>query len=114
MSEYEYRTVPARDHSLPARILGTGDAMSLTEAVNLLAGEGWTYMRRDRLDGLARLRALAELKTHREVLVFRRPRRTGDRVGFGTGRAPAPTERFAHDFDALRGGLAPLASARAA
>ncbi|MDJ1009175.1 MAG: hypothetical protein QNJ13_15275 [Paracoccaceae bacterium] len=116
MSQYEFKIVPAPRKGLGRAIFRRDPkAMSLAEAVNALADEGWTFLRSDHLPFPAPIGLFVGLTMRREVMVFQRPRRRTPSRALGLGRAPATNpQAFHRDMTDLLGGFQPLNFARAA
>lgn len=80
MSRFEYKVVPAPERARPGLIAGDRRdryASTLTEAINALAEEGWTFLRTDRLPYTVRGFLGRKIREPREVMVFQRPATAG-------------------------------------
>ena len=75
MRKFEYKAVPAPTQGTKARgIKATEDrfALSLTDALNDMAAEGWEYVRAETLPCDERKGLTGSQKTYQNVLIFRR------------------------------------------
>jgi hypothetical protein len=75
MQRFEYKIVPAPKKAIKQRGLKTTEdrfARTLTDAVNLLAVEGWEYLRADTLPVEERVGLTGRTTTFQHMLVFRR------------------------------------------
>ena len=116
MSVYEFKIVPV-PRKTPGLALFRNDAaaMTLPAAINALAGDGWTFVRTDRLPVPARSRPFPGLPLRRDVLVFRRPRTKQMRRALGPERQSAGNPAaFVRDAKEFAEGIGPLGLARAA
>lgn len=116
MSFYEFKFVPAPHKTLRRAVFrNDAAAMTLPDAINALAGDGWTFLHTERLPYPSRTRFFFELKTTRDVLVFRRPRTRRSSRGLGPERQSAANPAaFASDAQDFMEGIRPLGLARAA
>lgn len=115
MSVYEFKVVPVPRTKSAARFFDDKDAMSLTDAVNALAEDGWTFMRSDVLPVPSRSRFLPNMKTRREVLVFRRPVGANPQPALGTERRTnMRRSELVRDMSDMLDGMTPLAAVRTA
>ncbi|PRY95557.1 hypothetical protein BCF33_1178 [Hasllibacter halocynthiae] len=85
MTRYEYRLIQAPTE--PPKMKGVKGAVprylhGLTEAMNEMGAEGWSYVRADRLPVTSRKGLLRRRDVHEElVMVFRRDRAEGGAAG---------------------------------
>ena len=87
MQAFEYMAIPAPIRGTKAKGLkSTADrfALSLTDAINQMAAEGWDYVRAETLPCEERKGLSRTQKSFQNVLIFRR------RVQSVGGTAPAP------------------------
>lgn len=116
MSVYEFKIVPVPRKTLGLALFGNDPAaMTLPAAINALAGDGWTFVRTDRLAVPPRARRLPGIGRRRDVLVFRRPRARQMRQALGPDRQGAGNPAaFVRDAREFAEGIGPLGLARAA
>jgi len=116
MSSYEFKVVPApRTRFGLALFFKDPGAMTLAQAVNALADDGWTFFRTDRLPVQSRTRLFFGLRTPRDVLVFRRARTRQVSRALGPERSRSENAAaFSRDAEELLSDLVPLGARRAA
>ena len=75
MRKFEYKAVPAPNTGTKAKGVKTTEdrfALSLTEAMNEMAAEGWEYVRAETLPCNERKGLTGSQQTYQNVLIFRR------------------------------------------
>ena len=75
MRKFEYKAVPAPTTGTKAKGVKTTDerfALSMTDALNDMAAEGWEYVRAEMLPCDERKGLTGTQKTYQNVLIFRR------------------------------------------
>ena len=75
MRQFEYRAIPAPNTGTKAKGLKTRQdrfALSMTEALNDMAAEGWEYVRAEMLPVEERKGLTGTQTTYQNVLIFRR------------------------------------------
>lgn len=83
MIRYEYKVVPAPEKGTKARGVKTAPArfaLSVEQALNQLAAEGWEYQRAELLPSEERSGLTGSTTNWRNLLVFRRPLPAGPEV----------------------------------
>lgn len=117
MSRFEYKIVPAPDRAgKVARGIKGQDrfAMTLTEAINAYANEGWTFVRTDRLPYTGRTWYWMARTRDRDVMVFQRPADEKKRTPRTPSRIVPDAKAFARDAAEFGEDLKPLDEARRA
>ncbi|WBU57554.1 DUF4177 domain-containing protein [Paracoccus sediminicola] len=94
MQDYEYSAVPAPMRSEKAK--GTKDpaeryALTLSDAINKMAADGWEYLRAETLPSEERSGLTGRTTLFHNLLIFRRPTSAAAR-----GVSPAPTDVQRH------------------
>lgn len=75
MRQFEYKAIPAPNTGTKAKGVKTREdrfALSMTEALNEMAGEGWEYVRAEMLPVEERKGLTGTQTTYQNVLIFRR------------------------------------------
>ncbi|SDE66767.1 hypothetical protein SAMN05421538_10968 [Paracoccus isoporae] len=93
MQHYEYRTVPAPARSEKAKGAKTPAdryAVTLTEAINRVAAEGWEYLRAETLPSEERSGLTGRTTLFHNLLIFRRPLTAAARPAGSAGDAASP------------------------
>ncbi|MCE8516455.1 DUF4177 domain-containing protein [Ruegeria pomeroyi] len=83
MIRYEYKVVPAPEKGIKAKGVKTAPArfaLSVEQALNQMAAEGWEYQRAELLPSEERSGLTGSTTNWRNVLVFRRPLPAGPEV----------------------------------
>jgi hypothetical protein len=119
MAEYDYKVVPAPRRARRVKGVRTAEelfALTLTEAINEVARQGWEYVRAEHMPAEASRgwfrAAVAEEQT---VLVFRRPREAlGPRLAASRPERDAGAEVVAHAAPLVAGDPEPVPAAERA
>ncbi|MCG6882873.1 MAG: DUF4177 domain-containing protein [Silicimonas sp.] len=75
MRKFEYKAVPAPTSGTKAKGVKTTEdrfALSLTETLNEMAGDGWEYVRAETLPCVERKGLTGSQQTYQNILIFRR------------------------------------------
>jgi hypothetical protein len=75
MRKFEYKAVPAPNTGTKAKGVKTTEdrfALSLTEALNEMAADGWEYVRAETLPCTERKGLTGTQQTYQNILIFRR------------------------------------------
>ena len=75
MRKFEYKAVPAPNTGTKAKGVKTTEdrfALSITEALNEMAGDGWEYVRAETLPCTERKGLTGSQQTYQNILIFRR------------------------------------------
>ncbi|MEM6385263.1 MAG: DUF4177 domain-containing protein [Pseudomonadota bacterium] len=75
MRKFEYKAVPAPTAGTKAKGIKTTEdrfALSLTDALNEMADEGWEYVRAETLPCVERKGLTGSQQTYQNILIFRR------------------------------------------
>lgn len=75
MRQFEYRAIPAPNTGTKAKGVKTREdrfALSMTDALNEMATEGWEYVRAEMLPVEERKGLTGTQKTYQNILIFRR------------------------------------------
>jgi len=94
MPRYEYKVVPAPSRGLKGKGIKGAEARfshALQELMNGLAGYGWEYQRAETLPSLERSGFASTTTEWRNVLIFRRPRKS-DTEDLGPELLPPPED----------------------
>ncbi len=73
---YEYKVIPAPTKGLKAKGVKTSPdrfANALQTAINVLAGDGWEYVRAETLPSEERERLMGKTTVFQNMLIFRKP-----------------------------------------
>ncbi|WBU62873.1 DUF4177 domain-containing protein [Paracoccus aerodenitrificans] len=96
MQEYEYSAVPAPARSEKTKGSKTPAdryAVTLTEAINVMAAQGWEYLRAETLPSEERSGLTGRTTLFHNLLIFRRPVSAGKRRADAPAAQPAAAPR---------------------
>ena len=91
---YEYKVIPAPTKGLKAKGVKTSPdrfANALQTAINVLAGDGWEYVRAETLPSEERERLMGKTTVFQNMLIFRKPLEA--EVAETMGALPPPEEK---------------------
>ncbi len=97
MRKFEYKAVPAPASGTKAKGVKTTEerfALSITEVLNEMAGDGWEYVRAETLPCDERKGLTGTQTTYQNLLIFRRFQAAAEPLALEAGRpvsVPAPT-----------------------